>query len=73
MATTGTVADATLPAAKDIYVMQGRAGSKEHPLTECQFPSGIDDDHTAAVFVRSVTDGSLVEPDHDVRIYILFG
>jgi hypothetical protein len=73
MATTGTVGDATAVAAKDIYVVQGRAGSKEHPLTECGFANGTDDDRTAAVFVRSVTDGSLVEPDHDVRMYILFG
>jgi hypothetical protein len=72
MATIGRV-PATDPAHDTTaYTLEGRAGSVEHPLTECAFPAGTDDAHTAAVFYRDAT-GALAEPDHDARIYVLFG
>lgn len=70
MATIGTTADATT--ASIPYLVQGRAGSAEHPLSECPFPSGVDASKTAAVFVRDMT-GALVDPDHALRVWLLFG
>jgi hypothetical protein len=70
MATVGTIGDAT--AASIPYLVQGRAGSAEHPLTECGFDAGTDDSRTAAIFVRDTT-GALVAPDHAVRFWVLFG
>jgi hypothetical protein len=73
MATTMTVGDATAAGAKDTYVVQGRAGSDEHPLVECGFPGGTDNAKTAAVFVRDPATKDLVDPDTDVRVAVLFG
>ena len=72
MAATMTVGDATAAGAKDVYFVQGRAGSAEHPLPECHFPGGTDNAKTAAVFVRDGT-GTLTDPDTDVRVAVLFG
>ena len=70
MATIGTMGDAS---AVDIpYLVQGRAGNAEHPLAECPFPSGVDPNKTAAVFVRDMS-GSTVDPDHALRMFVLFG
>jgi hypothetical protein len=68
--TIGTVADATGVTVP--YLVQGRAGSTEHPLTECPFVAGVDQNKSAAVVVRDLT-GATVEPRHDLRIWVLFG
>jgi len=73
MATTMTVGDATANEAKDVYFVQGRAGSDDHPLPECHFPDGTDNSKTAAVFVRDAATSDLVDPDTDVRVAVLFG
>jgi hypothetical protein len=70
MATIGTVGDATTTSIP--YLVQGRAGSAEHPLTECGFPASVDADKTDAIFVRD-PNGNLAEPAHDLRIWVLFG
>jgi hypothetical protein len=73
MATIGTVADASTVNVP--YLVQGRAGSADHPLSECPFPAGVDPSKTAAVFVRELapTPGKTVEPDHTLRVWVLFG
>ena len=70
MATIGTVADATGVSVP--YLVQGRAGSREHPLGECPFPASVDANTTAAVFVRDMT-GATVEPNRSLRLWVLFG
>jgi hypothetical protein len=70
MATIGTMADASTVSVP--YLVQGRAGSAEHPLSECPFPAGVDASKTAAVFVRDMT-GATVEPNHSLRVWVLFG
>jgi hypothetical protein len=70
MATIGTVGDASTTSIP--YLVQGRAGSADHPLSECTFPAGVDPNKTAAVFVRT-TAGTTVEPDHALRVFVLFG
>jgi hypothetical protein len=70
MANIGTVGDAT--AQLPPYLVSARAGSDEHKLPECNYPVGIDNAKTAAIYVRDL-DGNLVEPDHGLRIWVLFG
>jgi hypothetical protein len=70
MATIGTMGDASTTSIP--YLVQGRAGSTEHPLSECPFPSGVDPAKTAAVFVRDMT-GATVDPSHSLRVFVLFG
>jgi hypothetical protein len=54
------------------YLVQGRAGSTDHPLVECGFAAAVDANKTAAVFVRDAY-GTLEEPDTQLRIFVLFG
>lgn len=70
MATIGTMGDASTTSIP--YLVQGRAGNAEHPLSECPFADGIDPAKTAAVFVRDMT-GATVDPNHSLRVFVLFG
>jgi hypothetical protein len=77
MASTGPIGDVratTTP--KPAYLVQGRAGSTDHPLVECGFAAGVNQDRTAAVFVRDMSGtptGTLTDPDTGLRIFVLFG